>query len=63
MLIYLKDENDLKVLRIALGYYFHIEIAENPNKLSPQDLLALSSRFIRLIDQLDKELEYYEITE
>lgn len=60
MLIYLKDENDLKALRIGLGYYFHNEIAENPNKLSARELLTIASRFIRLIDQLDKELEYYD---
>ena len=63
MLIYLKDVNDLKALRIALGYYFHNEIAENPNKLPPRDLLAIAARFIRLIDQLDKEIEYYDTSE
>lgn len=63
MLIYLKDTNDLRALRIGMGYYFHNEIAENPNKLSSQDLLTLASRFIRIINQLDKELEYYDTTE
>lgn len=65
MLIYLKDVHDLEALRIGLGYYFHNEIAEkideNTNKLPPRDLLAIAARFVRLIDQLDKEIEYYEI--
>ena len=64
MLIYLKDEHDLEALRIGLGYYFHNEIAEkideNLNKLPPRDLLAIAERFVRLIDQLDKEIEYYD---
>ncbi len=63
MLLYFKDENDLKVLLIAMGYYFHNEIAENPNKLSTRELLAIASRCIRIIDQLDKELEYYDTSE
>lgn len=67
MLIYLKDENDLKALRIGLGYYFHNELAEKRaeylNKLPPRDLLSIVSRFIRLIEQLDKEIEYYETTQ
>lgn len=60
MLLYFKDEHDLEALRIAMGYYFHNEIADNPNKLPPRALLGLASRFIRIIEQLDKELEYYE---
>lgn len=64
MLIYLKDAHDLEALRIGLGYYFHNEIAEkideNLNKLPPRDLLAVAARFVRLIDQIDKELEYYD---
>lgn len=64
MLIYLKDVKDLQALRIGMGYYFHNEIAEkideNLNKLPPRDLLAVASRFVRLIDQIDKELEYYD---
>lgn len=64
MLIYLKDVKDLEALRIGLGYYFHNEIAEkideNTDKLPPRDLLAIAARFVRLIDQIDKEIEYYE---
>lgn len=60
MLLYFKDETDLKALRIAMGYYFHNEIVDNPNKLSPRDLLAIAGRFMRIIEQLDKELEYYD---
>lgn len=63
MLLYFKDEYDLKALRIAMGYYFHHEIAENPNKLKPRELMQIASRFIRIIDQLDKELEYYDTSE
>lgn len=61
MLLYFKDEHDLEALRIAMGYYFHNEIVDNPNKLPPRALLGLASRFIRIIEQLDEELEYYEI--
>lgn len=64
MLIYLKDVKDLEALRIGLGYYFHNEIAEkideNLNKLPPRELLAIAARFVRLIDQIDKELDYYD---
>lgn len=67
MLIYLKDVNDLRALRIGLGYYFHNELSEkideNTNKLPPRYLLALVARFVRLIDQLDKEIEYYDTSE
>lgn len=70
MLIYLKDVKDLEALRIGLGYYFHNEIAEkidkNLNKLPPRELLpvlAIAARFIRLMDQIDKELEYYDTSE
>ena len=60
MLLYFKDEHDLEALRIAMGYYFHNEIVDNPNKLPPRALMGLASRFIRIIEQLDGELEYYE---
>lgn len=67
MLIYLKDVDDLKALRIGMGYYFHNEIAEkideNLNKLPPRDLLTLAARFVRLIEQLDKEIDYYDTSE
>lgn len=63
MLLYFKDEYDLKALRIAMGYYFHNEIVGNSNKLSPQELLQIGGRFIRIIDQLDKELDYYDTSE
>ena len=63
MLLYFKDEHDLEALRIAMGYYFHNEIVDNPNKLPPRALLGLASRFVRIIEQLDEELDYYDTSE
>lgn len=66
MLLYFKDVHDLEALRIAMGYYFHNEIvnlANNPNNLSSREILGLASRFVRIIDQLDEELDYYDTSE
>ena len=63
MLLYFKDEDDLMALRIAMGYYFHNEIAENTEKFSAQELLIIASRFIRIIEQLDEEIKYYDTSE
>lgn len=60
MLLYFKDVHDLIALRIAMGYFFHHEVAENTDNFSAQELLKVASRFIRIIEQLDKEIEYYE---
>lgn len=63
MLLYFKDVQDLEALRIAMGYYFHdlAENIDNIDNISSQELLKIVSRFTRIIDQLDEELDYYEI--
>ena len=56
MLIYLDDALELKAIKYGLVYYYYLNLFSNDN---PQSV-ELASRINKLIDKIDKEIEYYD---
>lgn len=56
MLIRFKDVQDLRLLSICL-HYFHHEIA---NGWLDEKFLLSVPRLERIIDEIDKEIDYYD---